>query len=139
MIRLHRLLREHPDRVEADIRRFQHLDLIDYFRRDANGRRLLSTRRLLVAIRHIPSGQGAALHSIDGPEWDTTVDILDLIRRTIHAAETKGHKDPGAHPAHPAEVKKRTVRHTPARQRKLAAALARKRQREADIAAGRIS
>lgn len=108
MIRLHWLLRDHPDVVEADLARFYQVDYRD-----------LSTRALLVRVRHIPRGQGAAIYSIDGPEWTVTDDLLDLLRRGWGA-------DP--HPLSPAarEVERKAAERAP----KLEAAMARRRERQ---------
>lgn len=84
--------------MEADLLRFYRVDLLDYFRRP----RLLSTRRLLVLVRHIPHGQGAAIRSIEGPEWSIEADILDTLRRWYIARNTDDHEDPGPHRLHPA-------------------------------------
>jgi hypothetical protein len=98
MIRLHLLLRDHPDAVEADLLRFWGVDLLDHGRRP----RRLSTRRLLVLWRHIPHGQGSAVHAIEGPEWGAVEDLLDDLRRWYVVVHGEGHKDPGPHPMSPA-------------------------------------
>lgn len=104
MIRLHLLLRDHADAVEADLHRFYGVDL-DL---DSGGapplwalRGKVSARWLVRRLRHVPHGMGAATRSLDGPEWTTTHDLLDDLRRWYATVHTDGHKTPPAHPAHP--------------------------------------
>lgn len=104
MIRLHLLLRDHPDAVEADLHRFYGVDL-DLDPRGAPPlwalRGKVSVRWLLRRLRQVPHGQGAATRTLDGPEWSTADDLLDEIRRWYVAAHSDGHKAPPPHPSHP--------------------------------------
>jgi hypothetical protein len=83
--------------VEADLLRFYQVDLLDFWRTP----RTLSTRRLLVLFDAIPQGQGAAVHTIDGPEWSIEADIADLHRRWYQMVHAEGREDPGPHRMHP--------------------------------------
>ena len=83
--------------MEADLLRFFHVDLLDYWRTP----RTLSTRRLLNLVDRIPHGQGAALYTLDGPEWTAELDIADNHRRWFVASVAKDNEDPGPHKAHP--------------------------------------
>jgi hypothetical protein len=65
---LHRLLTEHGEAIEADLRRYYTLSLTDL----ATG--ALSIRQLVAYLRHLP--RGSALHTaIAGHDW-TTGDFL---------------------------------------------------------------
>lgn len=122
MIRLHLLLRDHADAVEADLQRFYGLDIADHPAR-------LSTRRLLVLVRHIPRGQGAAVHSADGThgwEWTPERDLLDHLYRFTVRRDTEKHTDPGPHPWHPEHAAK--ARKAKAREPKLVEAAERFRR-----------
>lgn len=122
MISLHLLLRDHADAVEADLQRFYQLDLADHPRR-------LSTRRLLVLVRHLPRGEGSAVRSIhgtDGWEWTPDRDILDHLYRFTVRRDTEKHNDPGPHPWHPEHAAR--ARKVKAREPILAAAAERFRR-----------
>ncbi len=94
MIRLHLLLRDHADAVEADLHRFYGVDL----NLDAERPPM---RWLLRRCRHIPRGQGAAIHTIDGPEWSPLLDITDEIRRRYTHIHYEVDGFPSAHPMSP--------------------------------------
>lgn len=132
MIGLHRVLRAHPDALEADLLRFYQVDLLDYWRTP----RTLSTRRLLVLWRHIPRGQGAAVHAVRDrwDDWSIEAELTDYLRRTVVAVNSKD-GDPGAHPFHPS--KRREI--DPRRKRKLAEARERAAERRRAIEAGEIT
>lgn len=117
--------------MEADLLRFWQIRLTDYWRTP----RTLSTRLLLTLVDHIPEGQGAAVHAIDGREWGATEDILDQLRRWYILVHTESHDDPGPHQMNPA------AQRADDRVSDDAVEMARrlKAEREAAIAAGEIA
>ena len=94
MIRLHLLLRDHPDAVEADLHRFYGVDL------DLEAERP-PTRWLLRRLRHVPHGQGAATRTLDGPEWTPLDEMTDEIRRRYTHIHYQVDGFPAAHPSSP--------------------------------------
>lgn len=61
MIRLLRLIRVHPDAVEADLSRYHNgMDLRDLWRRDPAGRARLTLRQIYVRIKHLPLDSATA-------------------------------------------------------------------------------
>lgn len=75
MTGLLRLLREHPDAVEADLARYYQLDWRDRWRTDGAGRPLLGLRRLAVLVRHLPS-DSATVTAVTGEEGWTRDQVL---------------------------------------------------------------
>ncbi|MFJ1581787.1 hypothetical protein ACIOC1_00420 [Streptomyces sp. NPDC088197] len=99
----------------------------DYWRRDRGGRRLLTLRQIAVRVRHLPPASAVA-RALGGSGWSTTDYLLSDVFHA-HAGT--------AHPARPTPDAEHAE--APDRRRARTAALARKRQREQDIAAGRIT
>lgn len=135
MIRLHRLLRSHPEALEADLVRFAGAPTsLDLVAATAGRRWTVSVRWLLRRLRHIPHGQGAAIHTLEGPEWSAEADLLDELRRWYRAVHTESHEDPGPHPRNPAA----TTTSTSASSEVVAHVARLRAEREAAIAAGDI-
>lgn len=135
MIRLHRLLGDHPTALEADLVRFcgapTDLDLVEA----TSGPWTISMWWLLRRVRHIPHGQGAAIWTLEGPEWSAEADLLDELRRWFRAVHSDNHEDPGPHPRNPAAPVAVATSTAP----EVVAHVARlKAEREAAIAAGEI-
>lgn len=129
IIRLLRLLRDHPDAVEADLSRYHHLDLRDYWtRRTRKGRRVLSFRMLSVRVRHLPLDSATGQINL-GDLWINNRTELLLVE--IWESLT-GHR----HHLRPPETPKAE---SPDRQKKLAAARKRAQERRAAIERGEIT
>lgn len=128
MTGLLRLIRDHPAPLEADLSRYHRMDLRDYWRVGPDGRRLLTLRQIAVRVRYLPLDSAVAV-ALGGSGW-TNVDYL--LSDVFHAQAGK------AHPARPKPTAEQKAE-TPDRRRARTAALARKRQREQDIAEGRIT
>ena len=111
--------------MESDLSRFHHIDYRDRWRFDADGVRRLTLRMIVVRLRHLPPESATALAE-GGDGW--TLDNY-LSAHNFHA--TSGQPHPWL-PKHQATVSPETAK---AR----ADAIARKRQREIDIAEGRIT
>ena len=110
MITLLRLLRDHPNLVEADLSRFHQVRYSDRWRFDAEGCRRLTLREIWVRIQELPGDARIVKHYNGGrPRWDDqTYLIADLIQ--VHTGK--------AHPARPAPPKDRVdKRETPERAR----------------------
>lgn len=79
MTRLLRLLRDHPDAVEADLARYYNLDIRDYLtRRVRKGRRVLTFRMLSVRVRHLPLDSATGRIEL-GDLWFSSLSELLLV------------------------------------------------------------
>jgi hypothetical protein len=126
MTGLLRLIRDHPDALEADLSALHHTDLRDYWRRGSNGRPLLTLRQIAVRVRRLPADSAVA-RLLGSPGWARADYLLaDL----VHVQTGK---------PHPARPKPDTARETPEKRGARRAALARAQQRRQDIEAGRIT
>lgn len=139
MIRLAVALRTPEGRsaVEADLCRLHGLDLRDYYRRDDDGRRLLTLRQIMVRLRHAP-WDSAYRHLDDRPTarwWSPEAEVTDDLRRLYGIVHTKDHADVGPHPLSPqSPTPEERLETTRGRRRMHEAADARERQRQAWIA-----
>jgi hypothetical protein len=81
------LLREAPDVVEADLQRFYHVDLADYWRGE------LSPRRLSVLIEQLPPDSATARRYSDADGWSRleflVSDLFQAFTGEIHPARPK--------------------------------------------------
>lgn len=120
--------------MEADLARFYpNDDLRDLWRRDDDGRRVLTLRRLRVLIRHLPEESALALAQRDGkPHWSVEAHLIDDLRMSM-----TGTKDRPAQ-RHPARPKPSPKTHTPERQRRIAAARRRAADRRRRIESGEL-
>lgn len=126
MTGLLRLLREHPDVVEADLSRYHHIDYRDRWRRDEAGCRRLTFRMIAVRVRHLPPDSATA-RALNGPGWSLTDYLLGDV---FHAVAGK------RHPERPQPSRDEPV--TPERARKLRSARARAAARRRAIEAGEL-
>jgi hypothetical protein len=79
--------------VEADLSRYHHIDLRDYWRHT------LTLRQIAVRVRHLPA-DSAVRFVLKAPDWSTTDYLLaDLIH--VHTGQP--------HPAHPAVLAKARI------------------------------
>lgn len=77
LILLLRLLREIPDKVERDLRRFCHVRYSDRWRYDAAGTPLLTLREIWVLICDLPGSAAIVAHENGGvPRWGTVEHLL---------------------------------------------------------------
>lgn len=119
--------------MEADLQRFYRVDYRDRWRRDADGRRLLTSRRIGVLLRHLPPESSTAhIHRDMEPYWSVEAHLLDELRMAW--VGTKQHP-PKPHPQRPTG----TNRTDPDRARKVAASQRRAAARQARIDAGEIT
>lgn len=115
--------------MEADLARFYGIDYRDRWRADEHSRPRLTLRMIAVRIRHIPLESAIARLENDGnAPWTRVEQLLDELRR--HLAVLAGVKKPKPDPGR----RVGEVRHSPKRQRNLAAARARKRERDKRLA-----
>lgn len=95
MIRLLRLLRQHPDAVEADLQRFYGTDLRDLGDRSKR----LTYRRLLSFIRNLPPDSAVARRQ-GGEGWTTTdyliADIYASLVGKFHPADPRARRTQSA-------------------------------------------
>ena len=111
--------------MESDLSRYHNIDYRDRWRFDADGMRLLTLRMIAVRIRYMPDDAAIRI-AVGGDGW--TLDNY-LNAHIFHA--TAGE----AHPWLP----KQSAVVSPEKAKARTAALARKRQRDQDIAAGLIT
>ncbi len=111
--------------MEADLARFYRLDLLDLWRFDADGRRLLSTRKIGVLILYLPADSACA-RVAGGSGWL----LSDYLLSDIYGA-TVGE----VHPARP----KATEVADPVREAKVRAARKRARERQEKLDSGEIT
>lgn len=103
--------------MESDLSRFHQVRYSDRWRRDSDGRRLLTLREIYVRITDLPGDSRIAKHYNDGrPRW---TDEAYLLADLIHVTTGK------PHPARPTPDPSVDRRETPERAR-----LRRKRIRE---------
>lgn len=116
--------------MEADLQRFYGIDYRDRWRPDAHGRPLLTLRRLMVLIEHLPAESVLQTTLRQGrPAWRLEHVLL------AHVWQAAGHsKEP--HPWLTRETRRSRGGPDP---RKLAAARARAAKRKRAIEAGRIT
>lgn len=126
MIGLLRLIRDHPDALEADLSHRHGMDLRDYWRRDSYGRRLLTLRQIAARVRWLPADSAVA-RVLGGPGW-TNADYL--LADVFHAHAGK------PHPGRPAATARTE---DPARARARASALARARAHRQAVTEGGIT
>lgn len=125
MTLLLRLIREHPNAVEADLQHVYHVDLLDFWRKDATGRRLLSTRKIAALIEHLPPDSACA-RAMGGSGWMLSEYLLaDIYGATVGEA----------HPARP----KATEVADPVREAKVRQARKRARERQEKLDSGEIT
>ena len=113
--------------IEADLSLHYGLDLRDHYRRDDDGRPLLTLRQIMVRLRHLP-WDSAYRHLGARPTarfWTAEAEVLDEQRRMTAMVHFKGHQDPGPHRLSPA---------SPTREERLTKARERRRQHEANEA-----
>lgn len=123
MRRLLRVLREHPDALEAAL--LPTVDLLDHWRYPAGDPRHLTLRRICVLVRWLPPGNPVE-RAEGGRYWTPEMQITDDVRRAINGLA--GDKDPKPHPLSPAsDIKGRPV--SPERQRALQRTRARAERR----------
>ena len=96
MIRLLRLLRDHPDAVEADLSTYHRIELVDLWR----GR--LTFRRLAVLLRFLPPDSATETALRGGPAWTIAHDIADLHRQEALIVGRVSSEHVHPHPANPA-------------------------------------
>lgn len=130
MISLLRLIRDHPGALEADLSRYHHMDVRDYWRRGPDGRRLLTLRQIATRVRWGLPVDSAVARVLGGPTWTRTDYLLADV---VHALTGK------QHPARPEAAKPGQRRDDPRRRRARADALRRKRDREDAIRQGRLT
>ncbi len=110
--------------MEADLQRYYSVDLLDLWRFDADGRRLLSTRKIGVLILYLPADSACACVA-GGSGWL----LSDYLLSDIYGA-TVGEP----HPARP----KATEVDDPIREAKVRAARKRARDRQEKLDSGEI-
>ena len=120
-----RLLREHPDAVEADLSRYHQIRYTDRWRRDPDGTRRLTLREISVRLRHLPPDCATA-RAEGSPGWTNT----DVLLMDVYAAMA-GEQ----HPLYPNGAKGVN----PQREKALRAAKVRARERQRAIDAGEIT
>jgi hypothetical protein len=111
--------------VEADLARYYQLDIRDRWRFDADGKPKLTLRMLYVRIKYLPA-ESATSRAEGNPGWTREQYLL---------AHIWGQRAETPHPWYPAATPEVTAEQTRAKKD----ALARKRQREQDIANGVIT
>lgn len=111
--------------MEADLSQYHHIDYRDRWRFDAKGHRRLTLRMILVRVRSLPA-DSAVVVALGGTGWRLE---HYLAADQFHA--TTGERHP-SYPELPDAI-------DPARDKRLKAALVRKRERERAIAAGEIT
>jgi hypothetical protein len=127
MTSLLRLIRDHPDALEADLSRYHNgMDLRDYWRTGPDGRRLLTLRQIAARVRYLPPDCATA-QALGGSGW-TTADYL--LADVFHAQAGR---------PHPGRPKPGPRAEDPARARARASALARARAHRQAVAEGRIT
>lgn len=109
--------------MEADLARFYHLDLGDYWRRDDRGRRRLTLRRIGVLVAHLPADAALVRVADPHPPWS----IGDVLAAHIWQAVANS-KNP--HPMLAAEYRRTATARKPAPARTKAVAQARRRAQE---------
>lgn len=120
--------------MEADLARFYGVDYRDRWRRDEDGRRRLTLRRLHVLVTHLPL-ESVTVALVKGTPWTRTEHLLDDLRMTVELTIPKKKRTkPKPHPD-----RKSTKHVDPARRRKLQSARARARERRRKIDAGEIT
>jgi hypothetical protein len=121
--------------VEADLARFYRIDYRDRWRPDEHGRPLLTLRRLLVLVQHLPPDAACVARLNDGKvPWSRTDQLLDEVRRRLD--RLRGVKRPKPDPNRPMPTARPP---TPTRARRLAAARRRARERRRQIKKGEIT
>jgi hypothetical protein len=131
MTGLLRLLRQHAGAVEADLQRFYGIDYRDRWRRDGDGRRRLTLRRLFVLVRHLPESDSAVAAELrkHRPYWSLEAHLLDNVRMSLTGSDKKPAKPwpgrfdtgrPRSGWGDPKRVKKLTDARRRARQRRAA-------------------
>ncbi|WP_052069861.1 hypothetical protein [Rhodococcoides fascians] len=66
IVRLFRRLKQHPKAVEADLSRFDHLDIRDRDRFDEYGRRKVTLEMIAARMRYRPEGSAISIAENDG-------------------------------------------------------------------------
>lgn len=105
------LMRERPDLVEADLRRFYHgTRLGDLWRRDEAGCRLLTYRQIYVCISHLPADSALAIDANDGKQpWSITDHLIaDLWVQRANERRKKSQR-PKDHPRRPKVKRSRAI------------------------------
>lgn len=126
MISLLRLLREHPDAVEADLSRYHQLDLRGLLAVPQT----LTRRQVIVRLRHLPEDSAVKV-ALRGNDWTREHQLLDQIRMQTAASGGAPVENIEPHPASPAHASKRRLSGA------LESALARTQRRAAEHAARR--
>ncbi len=103
--------------MEADLSRYYRIDYRDRWRRDAQGRRLLTLRMIAVRVRFLPPASATA-RALGGAGWDLGHYLMGDL---FHAMSGK------PHPGRPVPKRRPRVA-DPARARKLLAARTRARE-----------
>lgn len=117
--------------MEADLARYYHVDLLDRWRTDLEGRPLLTLRQIAVRVRHLPPDSAVAV-ALNGGEagWTRDQVLLTDIWSTWNGKE---------HPALALARRSRGRIPTAERLRRLVAARRRARDRRRRIARGEIT
>jgi hypothetical protein len=122
------LLRYHPDAVEADLQiRCNGVDYRDRWRFGANGRRLLTIRRIGVLLRGLPPDSETARAEGSSGFTNTEFLLMDLWQMQTSTGEP--------HPLRPKGVKAVD----PTREKKIRLAKVRQQERQRAIDAGEIT
>lgn len=120
------MIRDHPDAVEADLQiRCNGVDYRDRWRFDANGRRILTLRRIGVLLRGLPPDCETA--RAEGSSGRTNVEILLMDLWSATTGEL--------HPFYP----KNSKAADPAREKAIRLAKVRQQERQRAIDAGEIT
>ncbi len=123
-----RLIRDHPDAVEADLQiRCNGVDYRDRWRFDANGRRLLTIRRIGVLLRGLPPDSETARAEGSSGFTNTEILLMDLWQMQTTTGEP--------HPLRPKGSKAVDPEH----EKRVRAAKVRARERQRAIDAGEIT
>ena len=128
-----RLIRDHPDALEAALAAEYGVDLLDLWRGQ------LTFRRLLVLWRHLPDDSAVHRIASDGVRWSSLHYLVDDLRRTTLAVA--GDKEPPPHPLSPAAAAQRHREAAVAEKRApvIADAQRRRDERIAAIARGELT
>lgn len=146
---LRRLLREHGEAVDADLRAVYGARLRDLYTRDADGRPRMTWRELVGYVRALPTSS-ATRTALNGGRPEPTAetillaDCFDMLQNVdwhVQAANVTKRSDLPKRPKpYPRWwIRQAASRHSPERAARIADARRRKRDRERAIAQGRLA